>query len=252
MKFLGISGFALLHSNFPINQFLEQYPDKPKNNPAVAVLLNYFGKKAENLKLFCDKFACKQSHLVELHLGFRDFTSAELVKMDKRCKAKIASKVKEAKRVIKVAGNDKTVFIICPILEDTVTVKSWAALAKEVRKTIKLPLVRSTLNASSTGGKFEERHGANPKFTRPIGRCIANPDGVSMNYGGKEKYDKQISESQAIAYRKKYNRCFAVFSWSADQQGLGGTANYNKPPVSKRKYVVTAAAIKFHRQQWFK
>jgi hypothetical protein len=249
MKWLGISAFAILNANFPIAKFLEQYPSGVKN-PAIAVLLLHFGRKAKNLKAFCDKFKDRK-HLVEMHLGFRDFTDSELLKMTAATKRKIDAKIKEAKRVMRVAGNDNTVWIVSPILEDTNSFKAWQVYARIVRKELSLPIVRCTIGTSAKGGRFEEKHGKNPCFSRDKKRCIANPDGVSINYGGKEKYDRQLSESQAMNYKNSMRGRFAVFTWSADQQGLGGTTNYQKPPIDKRKYVVTDAAIKFHNERWF-
>lgn len=249
MQFLGISAFALLNANFPTKQFLSQYPCDYKK-PAIAVLLNYFGKKAKNLKAFTDKFA-DRPHLVELHLGFRDFTTSELMEMRAATRKIIEAKIKEAKRVIKVAGNKNTKFIICPILEDNVTLAAWKKYASMVRKELKYPLVRSTVGKDFGGGRYEELHTVRPRFHRPLGRCIANPDGVSINWGD-EDYDEQISPAQAVKYKQDYSCCYAVFTWSADQQGLGGTSDYHKPPVGKRKFVVRPEAIEGHLNVWFK
>jgi hypothetical protein len=106
---------------------------------------------------------------------------------------------------------------------------------------------RSTLKGDKRGGRYQEIHGSVPRFTRPPLRCIANPDGVSINYGG-EKYDKQMSPQGGAAYLKRHEKCFLRLTWSADQQGLGGTYNFNKPPVADRQYVVTDAAIDWHRR----
>jgi hypothetical protein len=144
---------------------------------------------------------------------------------------------------------ETTSIIICPILEDDLaSFHQWQEYAKIVRKHFKgVPLVRSTLNGDKRGGRYQEIHGSVPRFTRVPLKCIANPDGVSINYGG-ESYDKQLSPQGGVAYLKRYERNFLRLTWSADQQGLGGTYNFNKPPIADRQYVVTDAAIRWHRE----
>jgi hypothetical protein len=265
-QWLGISGFAMLHPKFPIKRFLRQFPRDFKA-PATAVLLGYFGARYANLKAFCEHYK-NTFHLVELHFGFRDWTSRELTEWKPAARKKFQDKVLLAKRAMQ-RGNEKTVFILSPILEDDVSDVAFRRILNQTKKAFPdLLVVRCPIhkdpNKVKVRADYFERHGnmvSWPVYSegwadydkQPASpsQFIANLDGDSIAFDNKEKYDVQITPNQGIQYRDRHSQWFCTLSWSAEQQGLGGTGNYQKPPVSQRKYIVRDAAIAFHRDKWF-
>ena len=231
MTFKGTSGFAIMNKNFPVGRFLSQYPDEIEK-PFLPVLYKLFGKNWRGVKMFCDKFK-DRPHLVQFHMCFR--TPDRLM----------GESAREVQAQMAKICNPNTRVIVCPILEDIETDKSWKPWAKLVRANCEFPLVRCGIN-SSAGGKFEEKHGNKPAFDRPAKKRIANLDGVSVFFRDGEQYFNQISVAQAQTYLKAYDGSFAVALWSANQQGLGNSTGWGgagAPPPKQREFIVTDEAI---------
>ena len=139
--------------------------------------------------------------------------------------------------------NPNTRVVVCPILEDVETDKSWKLWAKLVRANCDFPLVRCGLY-SHAGGRWEEQHGVKPKFDRPAKKRIANLDGVSVFFRDGENYFNQISINQAKEWIKANEGAFAIALWSANQQGKNGATGWGDGlPPKQREFIVTDEAI---------
>jgi hypothetical protein len=95
--------------------------------------------------------------------------------------------------------------------------------------------------------RFEEKHGYNLAFTQGNrNRRIANPDGLSIDWSGKEDYHNQISVTEGLKWAKRYRACNVVLSWSAEGQGLHGQNGWGGkvPSGPDRDFIIRDEAIK--------
>lgn len=220
-----------MNKNFPMNRFLMQYPTNI-DKAFLPVLYGVFGKNWKGIKRFIKKYE-DIPHLIEFHLCFRNPDP------------KMGEYARKIEKKMNKIGKANTKVIICPILEDQLGDKAWKHWAQQVRENCDYHLVRSTL-VGSKGGKFQEKHGRRPNFTRPPRRRIANPDGISIDFEDGETYFNQMSHAQAKSYGVKYSGSYAVAFWSANQQGLGDSTGWGgggAPPPKDREFIVTDEAI---------
>lgn len=243
IPYLGPSGYAIMNSKFPVRKFLQQYPDS-LNKLFLPILYPFFGKNWDAVTRFLVKFKDKKK-LLEFHLCFRN-PDPNMVKYAKNI-------VYEMERL----QYSKTKIIVCPILEDNISDAEWKWWAAKVRCVVPYRIVRSSLKFSATGGKYEEKHGKYPIFRKPFRCCIANPDGVTVDFDDGERYlhnrsdrDRYIMDiegAKKYIRRAKEQHLFAAAVWSANQQRLGQQADWgNKPPVNGPdvEYIVTDKAVK--------
>jgi len=237
MTYKGVSGFAIMNKNFPIKRFLKQYPND-LDKPFLPILFNFFGRNWNGIDQFLEEFG-DRPHLLEFHLCFRNPDPD------------MADHARRIVRQMEKRQNDNTTVLIDPILEDVCrNTDEWKQWARNVRKQVPYKLVRCSLKSRAAGGAYQEYHGNNPRFTRQPKRCIANPDGLSINFNDNENYHNTMSVSQAKTYLQTYKNVYAIALWSANQQGLGKQQGWSStnPAPEHRNYIVTDEAINGMRQ----
>ncbi len=246
--FKGISFYACGNPNFPHEKACKCFnPDNPK--PALVTMLS-FGDLIHVPKYFCNLYSDRK-HVWEIHFGFRDFTTNELLEMKLKTKKEIKNRCEKVHLMLHFCINTNTKVLLCPICEDTVTLKAWRKYAKIIRQELpeyKSRLVRSTLKTKE-GGNYEERHGTNslaPPWGKPKSKRIANLDGYPVEINKKQDYNPHCSPEYAEKWLT-YPTAFVKFVWEADPQGLRSSyPGGPKPPFNKRKYIISKKAIKWY------
>ena len=142
---------------------------------------------------------------------------------------------------MKEIGNENTKVVICPVLEDAVTDEQFAKIVEVVKKATDFEIVRNPCMGGNDVKPYpyEERHGATPKFTkRGAGRQIYNPDGISVDFNDGDKYFNRFSIEQ---FKSIVNdNMFMWLIWYAPLQGFKDCKDFtDKPPIDKRKYLIT-------------
>ena len=235
MAYKGIAAFAAMNKKFPTRRVLSAYP-KDIEMPATAILYEYFGDSWKFPTKFCKKFA-DRPHLIQWHLCFR--RSPGMRELKKRARA-IVKKMAEI-------GNENTMIVICPVLEDSCSNAEFSLIVKRVGKvTGGVKIVRNPYNGGKIVGPYdyEEHHGGNPKYKKAIRHRIYNPDGMSVYFNDGDDYFNQMSVDQFEDIIS--DDMFLWLIWYAPLQGLGDSQGWNDtPPIPvKRKYILTRKAAK--------
>lgn len=217
-----------MNPNFPLDRYFDQFP-KDITRPYLPAMYPFFGKRWDGIDEFIERFWSKY-HLLQFYLGF------------KRPSRNSEQYMREICAHLSQVVAPRTQVIICPVLEDEMSNEAWRAEAKKIRKISPFPLVRNSLIQNTRGGKYEERHGKQPKWNKRKNR-IYNPDGVSVNFRDGEDYRYKMSRRRWRTVVKTY-KPYSAAIWTASAQGLQGVDHSSQaPPVNERDYIITDKAI---------
>lgn len=253
--YIGYSAFAMMHPDFPCDEFLTMFEDVKQ--PAVSVLFGTFGSSLRCLDKFTDKFR-DRPHLVQFHfsneagrrnnrLGEGEFLphlsvgkyDAALIAMKPGTKDAIIERVQMIRITSRLISQDNTAFILGIGLEDNLSTLAARELARVIGLVWDYEMSRNPLETDEGLPDFLvsyiERHGVQPEFGSTP--CIANPDGVSVEGNlGRFGYVPRISIPEFRVYLQENLCCKAVFGWTAEMQGL---TNQFMPPM-RRQFIVSS------------
>lgn len=265
--FHGMDCYAGFHSKFPVKRFLRQYPEGLKR-PGISLLFGTFGKNTQILEDYVTRFGAER-HLIYIYfsnecsrrmgwklryeflptLSCKDYT----FNLEKRLiDRQVRHHAQQIIRMLEPFIQPTTTLVVATGLESSMTDKAHMILANLIReefnalcqiKRCRLLLSRNPsapIVTNRAGAELIEIHGRFPNGD------VFNMDGWSIKFGDHPDFFQATALNEAKGHFRNANLFgkFAVFGWSATQQGVYGLRNFGvKVPHRKRHFVVTDAAI---------
>lgn len=236
LNYSGVSAFAFMNHNFPIEAFLATSDFAPQ--PTLAVLWGTFGdstpESTARFKKFTDRYHDKK-HMIEIHPinntairnkkqyegePFPQYDiarfNAALERNDPATLATVTQRIQEIRSVMEEVRNENTYLVMTTGLEDDYTTKAFQNIYAEMVKTWPYFIIRCGAAVSNFP---RETHGKNATA------------GGSVVFVNEDGYVSSLSESKKFVERNKSAMCTLL--WRPQHQGRDPNTN-SFPPGSPR------------------
>ena len=255
--FIGMSGFAACHPNFPSARFFQQYP-KHFKKPGIAILSGTFGWATRTLLLYEGLFPGRIA--IEVHISngrgrrrimhrgdfargydVRRFNQA-LESKERRLMRAIDRRIERILDTFPILLERRVSDFWCPELEDNLSDEAFHNFAERVaRYRPRKRIVRNPCHGGDKWAGLKEWHGN--CYANVAG--IMNLDGTSIELPGTSFYFNCISLKRAENYIKRYRKKARMVSlWHHEQQGYYNVHGWGNPtPPRQRRFTVCTAAL---------
>lgn len=238
------------------------------NTPCTAILWQTFTIKQNNLcaQKFLSKFK-DRPHILEVHfsneagrrnrrLSQYEFAASLSVAaynsgLEKRRRGTVRLVQRNAAQIrafIALYANKNTKAIVSTGLEDNFSNGAYKTILSLIKQAFlnvqNVQIVRNPVGhheKNYLGADFIELHGIRPSFSpKSKGKCIANLDGISINFHNRAAKDREISlrDLPSFIARHKELDCLTFLWWNEPQ----GISNKFKHPRS-RKFIIESYKI---------